>query len=187
MHSFLRHLTLGAILGFAAMIGMTGQAQALLIGNPIETTLLYPTTSTVVLGPDVKTVVDPGIEYTNFLSGQTNVQIDFKDTMIKLTALDNITFATGGFNGLRFKDSTNSIPDWAVSVNGPNTTVSGFGLSYNANEIFLNVSGLSVNNGDMIALDVRPVPEPSTMLLLGTGLAGVVAWRMRKVQETSLA
>ena len=27
----------------------------------------------------------------------------------------------------------------------------------------------------------QPIPEPSTMLLLGTGLAGIIAWRRKKV------
>ncbi len=30
------------------------------------------------------------------------------------------------------------------------------------------------------SIDVGVVPEPSTILLLGSGLAGLVAWRMRK-------
>ena len=28
----------------------------------------------------------------------------------------------------------------------------------------------------------NPIPEPSTMILCGTGKAGVMAWRMKKVQ-----
>jgi len=32
------------------------------------------------------------------------------------------------------------------------------------------------------ANDVAPIPEPSTMLLLGSGLAGIVGWRYRKQQ-----
>ena len=30
--------------------------------------------------------------------------------------------------------------------------------------------------------DVSPVPEPSTMLLLGSGLVGLIGYRMRKAQ-----
>lgn len=41
---------------------------------------------------------------------------------------------------------------------------------------------LKIDNLVYDKVNVAPVPEPSTMLLLGSGLAGIVGWRYRKQQ-----
>ncbi len=42
-----------------------------------------------------------------------------------------------------------------------------------------NGTGMVINYGASVVVDAAPVPEPTTMLLLGTGLAGVLAGRRR--------
>lgn len=50
--------------------------------------------------------------------------------------------------------------------------------------VVLSSSGFIISDGYGLSLtpnSSNPIPEPSTMILLGTGLAGIIAWRRKNV------
>ena len=61
------------------------------------------------------------------------------------------------------------------TANGAATSLSGTGLPYGGGPIHFGVDG-----GLAFASAATVVPEPSTMFLLGSGLAGLVAWRWKR-------
>lgn len=103
-----------------------------------------------------------------------------------------IVFALGdlefGIGDLQYKASANELVEIDLTVGNakPRAVIGNTDGSTTDDALVLIVAG-SVSCGSSscegtYTLTTDPIPEPSTMLLLGSGLAGLFAWRMRKAK-----
>jgi len=166
----------------ACLFGGSAEAAPILLGQTVQTTYLFPTTSTIFAGP-TNSVVGPFVELPNFAN---LADVDFSDTNIRITLTRNANVNNVAFDGFRFFDIFGTIPNNVNAVLNPSTTYAGFMPSRLAggdqDTLFVNLANLPGLTGQFISIDLvltttPTVPEPATLTLLAGGLATLVARR----------
>jgi hypothetical protein len=182
MKKLLEGLAFGAM-----MLGMAGMANATLVGDSITIQHFFPDLSTP--HATYTAIVLDGESDTTSVMDYYDVNVDDSTIYVKYRFTDSGTYWTeADFNGL-VVSSLNDSSGHALAGVLVNTNMPGWDnsrLSFSSDSVTFNWQGLYAFDTSRYfnaSLDFggqQPVPEPATMLLMGTGLAGLAATRRRK-------
>jgi len=184
-------VTLGSALLFCAIIATPAPADSLT--DSVTMTFFYPNTSTVYESPVVipvgSSLACPGSPASFCSAYSEGGDHEFS------VGTDTITYTASGdpdgnysaaefsgfdFSGLTFL-SGNPLSSFNLTTDIAGLTASD--VSFDPSDIKINVEGLAINGDFTLTLNPEgaiATPEPSTLVLLGTGLAGLMLMMFRR-------
>jgi len=142
------------------------------IGSEIQLEIFSPNFQTPIIDP-VSAIVGDDIEFSTPYPGQSNLiveaTIDLSDNTVAYQISDQVSpglfsFASGSFNGYVLTDLLGTLPAITNVIIDTSETTIGIDVSdvtFNEDQILVNVEGLPFSVGDTITLDVsfEPVVE----------------------------
>lgn len=179
--------TLLLVLAWGAPAGATLAGDTVTIRRyvPTQTALSYgPLSVTVAAGTADLVILDPFLETVRSLSLPTprGYGVNLDAGTFTVDFLTTVNFTAGNpFHGLVIE----GVDDLITGLTVASGTLDSSRVTFEDHVLRIDWQGLNVLNGTKFTFDLatsQSVPEPSTLLLLGSGLAGPggMAWRRHR-------
>jgi len=139
-----------------------------------NTPYAYMTPVNITAGSGVDTIIIDSYNYVGLLY--------VSDNQINLTFTADSYFYGAEFSGIRLNDINNTISAFGSVTINPLTNLVGFDssrISFNQDNIWIDLQGLSFHRDDRVSLQVAPVPIPAAVWLFGAGLVGLIGLRRK--------